>query len=64
MLKTQESLWFELTLKRKSCGLEGRETGEGGACLRETIDITRVGIQHVMKVMKGSDAGNNQKLSL
>lgn len=30
--------------------------------LRETISITRAGIQRVMKVMQDSDDGNNQKL--
>lgn len=57
-------MWSELTLKRKSCSLEGGETREGGVCLRETISIARVGIQHVMKVMQGSDKGNNQELWL
>lgn len=64
MLKTWESLWFELTLKRKSCSLEGREMGEGGVCLRETIGIAWVGIQYVMKVTQGIDNENNQKLWL
>lgn len=64
MLKTQEGLWFELLLKIKSCSLEDGETGEGDACLKETISMARVGIQHVMKVMQGSDNRNNKKLWL
>lgn len=59
MLKTLESLWFELTLKRKPCSLEGGENGEGVVYLRlASPEYTW------MKVMQGSDSGNSQELWL